>query len=497
MTLNRSANFLYNLFFVATINITKRKLPMSHSLKTGARSHLNSILNQCKKDRAHLFEQVFSNKSINKYLKEIEWRERIFSPLVTVWVFINQILDKDHSCRAAVSTLITLRSFLKISVNSIATGAYCKARKRLPLTFIKYWVKDCAQRLRDRTHSLWLWKGFEILLIDGSQLSMPDTPENRKTFYSEGSGFGLVKARILGVFSLGCGCLAEFKLSPWVGKGTGEVSLFRHLVNQLHEGQLVVMDRLFGGYVDMGLLTKNGVDFVIRTTSRQKNRKGHNLGKGDYLIELDCPWQGAESVGYQYVDQIPKKLIIRQVKICLKQKGFRPKEIFLFTSLKDSKKYTIEEIAQLYKWRWNVEVDFRSIKIGLGLNIMRCKTPEMVEKEILMHILVYNMIRVIMADSAIMRKLKPRQISFQECVQLFRNFRLIFCIYSSKEWNEIYENLLKNIKSKVGNRPDRREPRLLKNHYPRKYDSLNVPRDKAKYHFCKKGSAYIVRQQQI
>jgi hypothetical protein len=460
-------------------------------------SHLESIRNHCIEDRKIILDQVFSNKWAVELLDGLEWRERVFTPLVTIWVFINQVLDQDHSCRAAVTSLIALRSFLKVPINSTATGAYCRARMRLPLSLIKDLAQGSSRRLRAQIQSKWLWKGFEILLIDGSHVSMPDTQENRANYFAEGIGLGLVKARVLGIFSLACGSILEFRLGPWRGKGTGEVSMFRELVSRLAIGQLVVMDRLFCGYVDMGLLASQGVDFVIRAAhERQKMPRGQRLGKDDWLIELTCPWHRAESVGRKYLDRIAKKMTIRLTRISLKQKGFRAKEIYLLSSLKDHKKYPPEEIAQLYAWRWGVEVDIRSLKTSLGLDVLRCKTPEMVEKEVWMHVLVYNMIRVVMAEASLQKGLRPAQISFHECVQLIKNFRIISSLVGESIRERLYSDLVESIKSRVGNRPGRREPRLLKHNYQQKYSLLRIPRDQARYGFWKKGWAYNKHQRE-
>jgi hypothetical protein len=463
---------------------------MTYDLRLRCRSQQNRNL-----DTRFLFEQVFSEKWSLELLGRIgyEWRERVFSPLVTIWVFTNQILNQDHSCRAAVASLKALRSYLKLPRISLNSSAYCRARARLSLNLVQEWALGAGSRLIERTDGL--WKGLEVLLIDGSHLKMPDTVKNRNTYGATVKGSGLVTARILGVFSLSCGCLREFMIGPWVGKGSGEVSMLRALLKRLKKGQLVIMDRLFGNYVDMALIELHELVFVVRMHGRLKNYlTKKKIGKNEWLIELGRPARGKiKSVGIQFLDLLPETITIRLVVVRLAEKGFRPKQVYLLTSLFDRKKYSAEEIAQLYAWRWNVEVDFRSLKSQLGLDVLRCKTPGMVEKEAWMHVLVYNMVRVVMAEASLNQKLSVRQVSFTECTQLLERFRILCSLSEGKTWKQLYTDILDSIKTKVGNRPGRREPRALK-YDPRKYSLLNMPRAKARKGFWKKGWAYEKRK---
>jgi hypothetical protein len=472
---------------------------MAHISQFSSQSQVKSGKNLCINKPKVLFEQVFCNRWVQELLSgtQLEWRNRVFSPMVTIWVFINQILNQDHSCRSAVSSLIALRSFLALPIVSTGTGAYCQARQRLPVDLVRQWARGAAQRLLGRS-SNWLWKDFEVLLVDGSHLSLPDTPKNRKLYDLASHGHGLLKARVLGIFSLGCGCLLEFSLGPWKGKGTGEVSMFRALIPRLKKGQLVVMDRLFGSYIDMGLLLNHGLHFVVRSHASQKKRRGRHIGKNDCLIEINRPSRSSHrvtSMARQFLDLLPKVITVRQVFIKLGRKGFRTKWILIHTSLLDPKKYSVEEIGQLYAKRWHVEVDFRSLKIGLGLDVLRCKTPEMIEKEVWMHVLVYNMIRVIMAEAGLLPNLSPRQLSFQECVQLVEHFRILWSLAGSKKWTQLYKDLLGSLRSRVGNRPGRLEPRVLK-HNPQKYNMLKMSRSQAREGYWKKGWAYNKRKRE-
>lgn len=447
------------------------------------------------KKQQFLLEQIFSNQWIQELLQDsgLQWRERVFSPLVTMWVFINQILSQDHSCRSAVSSLVSLRSFLRLPRLSLDTGAYCRARKRLSLAFIKNCAQGASQRLLENFPMDELWKGFEVLLVDGSEASLPDTKANR-VIYEPARKFGLLKARVLGVFSQSSGALVEFKMGPWFGKGSGEVSMLRSLLGSFKSSHLVVMDRLFGSYIDMALLMNHQVHFVVRTHASFKRHRGKRLGKNDWLLELKRPLAGScHAIAREFLPALSPTIMVREVLIRFKRRGFRVKHVYLMTSLLDPKEYRVTEIAELYGWRWNAETDLRSLKIGLNMDVLRCKTPEMVEKEAWMHVLTYNMIRVVMAEAGALHRVKVRQLSFQECAQLFGSFRLLCCIVSPRRWLDLYEDLLRSFTARVGNRPGRYEPRLVK-HNKQKYNPIKSSRKEARKAYCKKGWAYQKRK---
>jgi hypothetical protein len=461
---------------------------MRHSARLRAQSQLKNAADACLGDKRFLFDQIFCNEWIKEILvvSGIDWRERVFSPLVTIWVFINQILSKDHSCRFAVASLIAPRSFQNLPIVSSATGAYCKARARLPSEIIRSLAKGSARRLLGTKPTKWLWKGFEIFLLDGSIVNVQDTKANRKV-YKPLKGNGLLKARIVGVFSLSCGSVFEFAIGPWVGKGSGELSMLRTLLGQFQNGHLVIADCLYAGFVDLGLFLAHQLQFVVRASNHQNRQKKKRLGKNDWIVEIPRPLC-FYSYAAEYLTTLPAALVVRQVRVIVRPKGFRAKELLIVTSLLDAKQYSSEEIAQLYAKRWNVEVDFRSLKNGLSLDVLRCKKPEMVEKEAWMHILVYNMVRTVMADSGSDQKLVPRQLSFQECVQLLSNFRWCWTT-SDHKWSKRYQDLISSLKSRVGNRPDRIEPRLIK-HWRQRYRLLKMPREVARRGYWKAGSAY-------
>lgn len=457
---------------------------MRHTAKNGGFRHFQSCCYQINGNRKLLFEQVFSDALPTELLNSLglRGRRRVFTPLVTLWAFINQVLDQDHSCRSAVVSVIALQSALKTKVVSSATGAYCRARAKLPLKFIIEWTKRSARRLVDRTSQEWLWLGRHVVLVDGTVLSVPDSLSNQQSFAKPSNSFGLLKARVVGIFSLSCGCLIDASIASWSGKGTGEKALLHRMLGSLTKGSVVLMDRLFGDYETLFSLLKRDVDFLIRRHAAHRStfRSGVRLGKDDYLHTIVL------SKGLTFN--------IRIMRVQFKAKGFRTKSIELVTSLLDAKIYRLEDIAQLYRSRWQVEIDFRSLKRTLNMDVLRCQTPRMVEKEIWVHFLVYNMIRTIIAEAATRKAIEPREVSFTEAVQLIKQFRSLFAI-EPRDQERLYEVLLDSLKDRIGNRPDRIEPRLLK-HCGRKYDTLKHPRRLARKIFCLKGRPAQKRREQ-
>jgi len=296
-------------------------------------SHLESSKKRaCNKS---FFNKVFKNHLFTKSLEHfhLEYRNRIFTPLTTVWTFLTQTLSEDHSCRNAVCSLIASTSFTNSKQISTATGAYCRARKKLPEEFFSFLTKQIA-KLLDSKQENQTWKDFNVKLVDGSDLSIPDTKENRKDFQKATNSTGLLKCRIVGIFSLAHGALTDLRIGPFFGKGTGEVSLFRKMFNSISKGDLLLMDRLFCNFFDMAHLLKKEIHFVVRKNACMKSnfKKGHHLGKNDHIITLNRPWNRSDSINHGKLLKLPRKIQVREMRIKAKRKGFRTKELYLIRS---------------------------------------------------------------------------------------------------------------------------------------------------------------------
>lgn len=431
------------------------------------------------------FNNVLSEDIVKQALTAtgIVWNERIFTPLVTLWVFLGQVLNVDHSCRAAVARLNSHRLSRGLRPCSSETGAYCQARKRLPEKFFSTVARLTGQALDAGANSNWLWKGRRVYLFDGSTVSMPDTPGNQEDYPqhdSQKSGLGFPLARITAIFSLSCGAITDLGICRYAGKGQGELSLFRNLYSFFRPGDVVLTDRLYCTWRELLTLKQRGVDSVSQLQAKRKAdfRKGKRLGKGDHIVRWKRPM--IRSLSWQARKELPEYLTVRECRIQIEQAGFRSKAIVVVTTLLDPQAFSKEDLAGLYQARWNVETDLRCLKQTLQMDILRCKTPELVRKEIWTHVLAYNLIRTVMAQAAQQNRIQPRTISFKATLQFLEEFQRLIDYQEHRGRDHrllLYQQLLNCIASqRVADRPNRFEPRLLKRR-PKHFAFLRKPRD--------------------
>ncbi len=436
------------------------------------------------------FTNVLSEQIVSQALTAIQafWMDRIYSPLVTLWVFLGQVLSADHSCRSAVARLVAHRISRGESACSAATGAYCQARKRLPEKFFSAVACLVGRALDSKVDPRWLWKGRRVLMFDGSTVSMPDTEANQRAYpqlYNQKPGIGFPIARIAAVMSLSCGAILNLGICRYAGKGQGEVSLLRRLWDVFRRGDVLLADSLMSNWTGMVLLKQRGVDTVSRlnkATRKADFRCGRRLGKEDHIVRWYKP-TSIRSVDWQTYKSLPEYLTIRETRIRVEEPGFRTKSIIVVTTILDSEQTTKEDLAFLYRARWNNELDLRSIKTSMQMDILRCKSPELVRKEIWTHVLAYNLIRTIMAQAAIKHGLDPRSISFKGAIQTLEAFQPVIALqgrYDSVFRIDLYRQLLDAIAiHRVADRPGRFEPRRVKRR-PKRYDRLMKSRQEAK-----------------
>ena len=406
------------------------------------------------------------------------WQGWIYTPAVTVWVFLSQCLSPDHSCRDAVARLIAWRLAFGLKPCSADTGAYCTARGDLPEEALHGLMRESGKQVEDESPETWLWHGRKVRVVDGSTVTMPDTEENQAVYPQQKTqkpGCGFPIARILVIFSLSLGTVLEAAIGKYHGKQTGENSLFRTLYDTLEEGDIILADRYFSGWSDIALPLQRGIDIVVRKHQHRRTdfRRGERLGKDDHLIFWTRPqrpkWMSAE----QYA-ALPAELTLREVRIRVAQKSFRTKSLVVVTTLLDAEAYPPEEIAMLYLQRWQAELHLRSLKIVLQMDHLRCKTPERVRNEFFTHLLGYNLIRGVMATAALQSGKSPWEISFKGTLQTLDQFLpILLSKVSSEAWCEA---LLTAVAThNVGDRPDRFEPRLRKRR-PKPYKHLREHR---------------------
>ena len=441
------------------------------------------------------FAEVLSSETLSEALQEIKapWKDRIFTPLVTLWVFLGQVLAADPSCRAAVARLIAHRVAQGLKPCSSETGGYCQARRRLPLSFFATVARRVGQALEARVDPGWLWKGRRVFLFDGSSVAMPDTPENRTDYpltYNQKPGTGFAVARIGAIISLASGAILDLGICRYAGKGQSESGLLRRLWDLLRSGDILVGDRLMGAWTEMVLLKRRGIDTLCRLSSHRAAdfRRGTRLGKGDHIVAWPKP-RRPRSVERAVYDALPEFLLVRECLVRIERRGFRVRSLVIATTLLDAEEYTVDDLAQLYRARWNQELDWRSIKDMLHMDLLRCKTPELVRKEVWMHVLAYNLIRTVMAQAASRQGIAPRTVSFRATLQVLEAFRPVIASQADRgpgHRESLYEAMLQAIaQHRVGDRPDRFEPRMAKRR-PKNYDRLRKPREEIKRDMLKR-----------
>jgi hypothetical protein len=462
---------------------------MRYSNRSSFRQQANFLRRQFLQDGDLPFTNVLTEEAIAQALAAVTgWLDRIFSPLVTLWVFLAQVLSADHSCRAAVARLIVHRLTQGQRPCSAQTGAYCQARQRLPESFFADVACSVGRRLDDQVERRWLWKGRRVYLFDGTTVTMPDSGENQKAYpqvYNQKPGLGFPIARIGAVISLACGAVVNLGFCQYAGKGQGEVSLLRRLWDVLRPGDVLLADSLISNFTNIVLLQSRGVELVSRLNKAHRTadfRRGKRLGDDDHITRWNKP-TSIRSLDWQTYKALPQYIMIRETNVRVRQPGFRTRSIVVVTTLLDPEQTTKEDLATLYRARWHNELDLRSLKSSMQMGELRCKTPELVRKEVWTHILAYNLIRTLMAQAAARHGVAPRTISFTGAMQTLEAFQPLLDFGATQEAASrlrLYHDLLDAIAThRVGDRPDRYEPRLKKRRR-NNYDWLTKPRAEMK-----------------
>ena len=302
---------------------------MSFSNHGRFRQQVRFLRRQFLQDGELPFTDVLSEGTVAQALKALNvvWLDRIYSPLVTLWVFLGQVLSQDHSCRAAVARLIAHRVSRGQRPCSAETGAYCQARKRLPEEFFAEVARKTGQALDNSAKNEWLWKGRRVLAYDGSTVSMPDTAENQQAYPQppqQEPGLGFPLARIAAFFSLSCGAVLDLAICSYSGKGHSELGMLRKLWDLLRPGDIMLADRYMCAWHEIYLLKQRGIDSVTRLhhCRRVDFRRGKRLGKGDHIVEWRRPGR-IRSIDWQTLKSLPERLTIRETRVRVQQPGFR------------------------------------------------------------------------------------------------------------------------------------------------------------------------------
>lgn len=398
-------------------------------------------------------------------------RERLYPPTVVLSMFMQQALNADGSCQKAVNGWAAQRAAEGLGVQSVRTGASCRARQRLPVSMVTALTHATGRLLSARAKTGWRWRGRTVKLVDGTGISMPDTPENQACYpqpSSQAEGVGFPLARLVGVMCLATGALLDAAIGPHAGKGSSEVGLLRSLGNAFSPGDVMLADALYCNYFLIATLVGAGVDVLFEQNGARITdfRRGESLGKRDHLVRWPKPKTRPHWMTAAQYDTFAAELTVREVKVVGQ---------VLVTSLLDHRKVRKSALDRLYARRWNVELDLRNLKTTLGMEVLRCQTPHMVEKELWVHLLAYNLIRLLMAQAALEADRHPRDLSFKHAVQLWTEWTARR-VDPDTDAASLFRLIAQPI---VGNRPGRIEPRARKRR-PKPYPWLKVPRAEAR-----------------
>ena len=385
-------------------------------------------------------------------------------------MFLAQAMNADRSCQNVVNEVALTRVMNGLSVTSCNTGSYCKARRRLPASLISTLTRFTGKVAETNNQGRGYWNGRPIRLIDGTTIELPDTEENRQAYPQTRAKSGCPLSRIVGVICLASGGLLNAAIGTFTGKGSGEQSLLRQLLGTFDRQDIVLGDAYYGTYYLLAELRSRQVDAVFEQYGSRKRtvdfRQGKRLGKNDHLVTYSKPRKKPDWMLEEAYDELPETITIRELKAGHK---------LLITTILSPKVASKDCVKNLYQQRWHIECDLRNIKTTLGMSVLTCKTPDMIEKEIWIYLLAYNLIRLLMIESTLLSGKLSRQLSFKHSLQLWRCWQVS---QGAKNHIEKMDNLLLLVAENiVGNRPGRVEPRAVKR-WRKSFPLLVEPREK-------------------
>ena len=410
-----------------------------------------------------------------------EHRERLFPPTETLSMFLAQAMSADRSCQKAVDEAAIKRLTGGLTRCSTHTGAYCRARQRLPVEMVATLVRHTGYLMAERTPRTWRWRGRAVRLVDGATVALPDTPENQAIYpqpSSQKPGLGFPLCRVVGIICLASGALLDATMGPCRGKGSDEQSLLRSMLDILESGEILLGDAFYATYFLLCELRERGIDGVFEQQGARRRstdfRCGKRLGPRDHLIELRKPKIKPAWMSQVEYDRAPQALKVRELHCGGK---------ILMTTLLCPKQTTKAALRALYRDRWHVELDLRNIKTTLGMEMLSCRTPAMAQKEIWVYLLAYNLIRLLMAQSALLAEVLPRQLSFKHTLQIWIAWRQSG---TRSDDDKLARLFILIAQQHVGKRPGRIEPRAMKRR-PKPFPLLTKPRPIAREEVRKNG----------
>jgi Transposase DDE domain len=459
---------------------------MAQSTATAPRGPFANARDQIARQAGLPFLAILSRSAVASACRAIghQWRQRVYTPWITLSLFLSQVLSEDHSCDEAVDRFQKFRFDQGLPSVSTETTSYCDARIRLPEAIVWELVRRTGRSIHDRADPSWLFHGRPVKIIDGSTVSMPDTPRNQQAYpqpSSQAPGLGFPIARLLVVFSLAVGTVLEAAMGRYEGKRTSELALLRMVIDQFRPGDIVLADRFFCSYWVIAALKARGVDVVVRLHQRRRAdfRCGDRVGRGDHVVLWKKPAEVPEWMSHEEYEAMPPWLAIRELRVHVKDKTKRVRRLVIATTLTDARAYRAKELGGLFRERWHAELDLRSLKSVMHMDVLRTMSPEMVRKEVAAHLLAYNLIRGVMAEAARGEGIRPRRLSFKGSLHTVREFEASH-LYDPGRIERDLPRLVSLIgRKRVGDRPDRYEPRAVKRR-PKPHPLLRMPRRKAK-----------------
>jgi hypothetical protein len=410
-------------------------------------------------------------------LKRLRWL-----PLTLVfWACLNMVFHPGSSCRESQRSIQAWWKRRQRNWRNPCSSAFCAARARLPLSWLRSLWWRAADKLATAAPTLPGCHGRRVLVVDGTSVTAPDTDDNQQQWPQPGSqkpGCGFPLISLVGIFCLGSGALLRAAHGKWK---TSEARLFALLRRILRRGDIVVADRGFWSFANLAFLPMRGADMVVRGryADRVDWRKGKRLGKDDRLITMERPADKDASrvMSPRLWGRLPQTITVRQIRARSTRPGFRTQELLLITTLLDPVLWPVETLVALYERRWRVELYFDDIKTTMQASRMRCLTPVMVRRELLLHAIAYNLVRRIMLQSAWQEGAPLDQISFKGTLDTVRHWQHTIAAQRGAGAREdaLGEMLILCAADLLPLRPARSEPRVLKRR-PKPYQYLTRPR---------------------
>jgi hypothetical protein len=465
----------------ATLHSCTRSRPGQRGIEM-ARKDFRIVRDKFARDNGLPFGRLLSREYVLSVLEGEghRYRSRVFCPLVTLWGWLSQSLSQDKSLNEAVSRILAHRVSIGLPPCAATSSSYSEARIRFPETVMARLAKEIGQKVHDSADGSWNWRGREVFLVDGTGFSMPDTAENQFEYPQAdqtrlGLGFPLMRA--VGLISLATGAVVDMAFAKHAGKGTGEGTLLRGMIGNMQPGSVLVADRLYPSFGTIVSLKARGVDLVSMShLSRDVDfSQGQQLGPMDHIVAWPKPARNGR-ISLQDYNALPETILVREFCIEIDGREGGKEQVIVVTTMTDPS-IPQKELSDLYWARWNCELDFRSIKHSLHMDVLRAKTPSMVRKEIWAHLLAYNLLRGTMTEAAKRRDIRPRQLSVKGTMQAVESFTAPMMAIDGNE--AIYDAFLATVSAhRVGNRPGRTEPRYKKRR-PAWQIYMTIPRHKS------------------